>query len=91
MPLEEYAKQGKELCWTEAFKALDSLAEFLNETEGPFVEGDEASYTDFRIVSSLLFIKRIDQEDFERLIAHPKALPLKQLFEACVQWIEKDD
>jgi len=74
-----------------SFKALDPLVEFVSETEGPFVEGDEVSYTDFRILSILLFIKRIDQEDFERLIAYLKALPLKQQFEACVQWIEKDN
>jgi glutathione S-transferase len=91
MSLEEYAKQGGELCWTEAFKALNQLFEFMNETKGPFVEGDEVSYTDFRILSILLFIKRIDQEVFERLMGHPKALPLIQQFEACVQWIEKDD
>ena len=91
MSLEEYAKQGGEQCWTEAFKALDPLAKFLSETEGPFVEGHEVSYTDFRILSILLFIKRIDQQDFEKLMEHPKALPLKQQFEACEQWIEKDD
>jgi glutathione S-transferase len=91
MSLEEYAKQGGEPCWAEAFKALDPLVGFFGETEGPFVEGDEVSYTDFRILSILLFIKRIDQEDFERLMAHPKALPLKQQYEACVQWIENDN
>jgi hypothetical protein len=91
MSLEEYAKQGGEQCWTEAFKLLDPLVEFLSETEGPFVEGHEVSYTDFRILSILLFIKRIDEQDFEKLMAHPKALPLKQQFEACEQWAEKDD
>jgi hypothetical protein len=91
MSLEDYAKQGGEQCWTEAFIALDPLVEVLGETEGPFVEGHEVSYTDFRIVSILLFIKRIDKQDFEKLIAHPRALALKQQFEACEQWIEKDD
>jgi hypothetical protein len=91
MSLEEYAKQGGELCWTEAFKALDPLVEFISETEGPFVEGNDVSYTDFRILSILMFIRRIDKGDFERLMAHPKALSLNQLFEACIQWMEKDD
>jgi hypothetical protein len=91
IPLEEYAKQGGEEYWTEAFKALDPLVEFISETQGPFVEGVEVLYTDFRILSILLFIKRIDQVDFERLMAHPKALPLKQEFEACVRWMKMDD
>lgn len=91
MPLEQYAKQGGELCWMEAFKALCPLVDFINKTEGPFVEGDEVSYTDFRILSILLFIKRIDQDDFERLMGHPKSLPLKRQFEACIKWMEKDD
>jgi glutathione S-transferase len=92
MPLEEYAdKEAGEQCWTEAFKALETLATFVNETEGPFVEGHEVSFADFRIVSTLFFFKRIDQEDFERLMADPNAKPLVQQLEACAQWFNKDD
>jgi glutathione S-transferase len=92
MPLEEYAeKHGGEQCWTEALKALEALAAFISETEGPFVEGNEVSYADFRVVSALFFLKRIQQEDLERLMANANAKPLVQQFEACAQWFIKDD
>jgi len=90
MPLEEYAeKNGGEQCWTEALKAIDDLSVFVSETEGPFVEGNEVSYADFIIVASLFFIKRIDEKDFERLLANAK--PLVQQLEACTQWFKQDD
>ena len=90
MPLKEYAeKMGGEQCWTKAFKAIDDLAAFISETEGPFVDGKEVSYADFVIVSSFYFLRRIDEKYFERLMANAK--PLVQQFEACAQWFERDD
>jgi hypothetical protein len=92
MPLEEYVeKHGGEQCWIATFKDLEPLAGFMNETAGPFIEGTEVSFGDFRIVSFLFFLKRIQLEDFERLMAHPNAKPLVQQFEACAQWFSKDD
>jgi glutathione S-transferase len=92
IPLEEYAKkEGGEQCWIEAFKALKAMAAFVSETEGPFVEGNEVSYADFGIVSLLFFFKRVQQEDFQRLMANPNAKPLVEQFEACAQWFNKDD
>jgi hypothetical protein len=92
MPLQEYAeKNGGEDCWIEAFKGLEKLAAFINETEGPFIEGNEVSFPDFRVVSFLFFLKRTQLEDFERLMAHSNAKPLVQQFEACAKWFVKDD
>jgi glutathione S-transferase len=91
MSLEEYADRGSDRCWDDAFKKIDALAAFVSEMGGPFVEGNEVSYTDFRIVSTLFFFKRVDGGDFHKLMDHPKALPLLHHFEACDQWFQKDD
>jgi glutathione S-transferase len=78
MLLEGYAeKEGIEQCWTEAFKALEAMAAFVSETEGPFVEGNQVSYADFRIMSMLFFIKRFQQEvsQARRRIWEPQEIP----------------
>jgi glutathione S-transferase len=88
--MEEYAeKKGGEQRWTETLKAIDDLAAYVSETEGPFVGGNDVSYDDFIIVAAMFWIKRIDERDFERLLANAK--PLVQQFEACAQWFKPDD
>lgn len=89
MPLDQYtAHVGAEKCWDSALKAMGPLSAFVDETDGPFVEGKEVSYADFYIVSVLHFIRRIDEQDFQRLTAGQK--PLLQQLEACAKYFEKD-
>lgn len=48
-----------------------------------------ASYADFVVTSFLYYIRRIDRNDFDGMIAIDSAL--SDIFEACEPWFLKDD
>jgi len=47
------------------------------------------SYADFILVSMLHFVKCISEDKFKKLLALDDAFP--KVYEACKQWLEKDD
>jgi hypothetical protein len=48
-----------------------------------------ASYADFMITSFLYYIRRIDQNDYNKMVAVDVAL--SDIFEACRPWFTRDD
>jgi hypothetical protein len=52
-------------------------------------ENDIASYADFVIASFLYHVRRIDQEDYDRMVKVDCVLA--ELFAACEPWFERDD
>lgn len=47
------------------------------------------SYIDFVLVSFLMFIKRIDEREFQKALSLDSAFGI--LYDACRKWLEKDE
>ena len=93
MPLDELeAQRGGEGAWEAARPGLDALNALMSEhkvDQGPFVLGSQVSYADFVIVAVLEGFRRIGQDLFERIVEGREAL--REVWEACGEWMEKDD
>jgi len=88
--LATYRKEhGGEKAYEEAHGALKAAAALLKENEGPFFLGREASYADFLWVSFVMFVKRATEEGFQRVVGVDEVL--REHFEACGPWMERDD
>ncbi|KAH6645098.1 hypothetical protein BKA67DRAFT_639847 [Truncatella angustata] len=88
--LEEQAKgPDAEEAWKKMKGPLEDLAALIKGKGGPFMMGKTPSYADFVITSFLYYIRRIDQNDFDGMIAIDSAL--SDIFEACEPWFLKDD
>ncbi|EHK99259.1 Thioredoxin-like protein [Glarea lozoyensis ATCC 20868] len=59
-----------------------------NKDKGPFVLGDQISYTDFFIAGSLQSIRVVDESLFQRIFAYEG---FKAVYEACLAHMEKKD
>ncbi|KAL8790499.1 MAG: hypothetical protein Q9195_006330 [Heterodermia aff. obscurata] len=88
--MEELGTEEKK---TEAWElAKPLIAEFeniLGAEAGPFVLGQEVSFADFMIVGYLHMVRRADESVFGRIGEQGPAL--KGLYEACAEWLERDD
>jgi glutathione S-transferase len=97
--------EREEEAWEKARAGFVELAGVLRETEGPFLMGREreflsapwrgcladgaACYADFTCVSSLQFLRAIDEGIFQRVVGFDVAL--KAQYGACEKWLERGD
>ncbi|TDZ41205.1 Glutathione S-transferase-like protein ustS [Colletotrichum trifolii] len=83
--LEE--KKGGEAAWEAAKQPIADAEALLNKTEGPFFLGDKVSYADFLFVSFLFFVKRLNEEHYQRIAKQAPAAD--RLYRACEQWLDE--
>lgn len=93
MPLDELeATRGGEQAWEAARAGLDGLEALVREHKvdaGPFVLGSRVSYADFVIVAVLEGFRRVGTDLFERICEGREGL--RGVWEACADWLERDD
>jgi len=93
MPLDELeATRGGEQAWQAAKAGLDDLEALMGQWKvdaGPFVLGSEVSYADFVVVAMLEGFRRVGEELFERIVEGREGL--RGVWEACGEWLERDD
>lgn len=89
-PLPQMREEADvEKCWAEAAVLAKEVGDLLREKEGPFFLGETVSYADFIFVTLLQMFKRVDEGVFERYLALDETFP--KVFEACKQWMDKQD
>ncbi|KAL2008784.1 hypothetical protein VTN00DRAFT_6978 [Thermoascus crustaceus] len=94
-PLSELGPQSAEevqAMWKEAEKELEVLVKMLKgpdgkNKEGPFFEGEKASYADFLLLGFLAFFERVNGEIFEKLMSTGDGA-FKALWDASKQWVD---
>lgn len=87
--LEDLLEGDKEeQAWADATEGLRVSGDLIttNRAEGPFVLGAKPSYTDFFIVGNLQCARVIDEELFQKHLQGPG---FKELYEACLPYLEK--
>lgn len=91
MSLQElHRTKANEEGWKEVVEPAKVCAGLLKENEGgPYFLGMEVSYADFILVSLLHMMKRLDEGVFERYMKIDEALP--RVYEACGEWLERED
>jgi glutathione S-transferase len=93
MPLDEFEKseKGGEKAWENAAPNLSQLARVLKENGGPFFLGKTVSYADFIVVGFFQFLKCLsyDGDVFDRAMQIDPSFPV--LYEACAEWLKRDD
>jgi glutathione S-transferase len=90
-PLEDLLDPEKEeQCWNAVSGGMRAVSELMqtNMADGPFVLGSRPSYTDFFIAGSLQSAKVVDEGVFRRNIKYPG---YKEIYEACLPYMEKKD
>ncbi|OAK98600.1 hypothetical protein IQ06DRAFT_294972 [Phaeosphaeriaceae sp. SRC1lsM3a] len=90
MELSEVARTtATEENWEKGRAPAKKVGDWLREKEGPFFLGETVSYADFIFVGMLHFMRRIDEKLFERFCEFDPAF--EKLYEACGEWLKKDD
>ncbi|KAI0160712.1 putative glutathione S-transferase [Xylariaceae sp. FL1272] len=93
MPLEEFEKQGENGSpWDDAAPHFQKITQMLKENEGPFFMGEMLSYTDLIYGAYLIFMRRIGEHMFQRIleVSGDGEVHLR-LFEAVRPFAEKND
>jgi glutathione S-transferase len=91
-PLSEVHKEAManaEESWQAAEGPLQETADLLKKHDGPFFLGQNVSYADFIFVSALFFVKRLDEQAYQRMISFDPAFT--KIFEASRQWFTRDN
>jgi len=91
MTLAEVEKsENAKGAWEAAGAGLQELKALVKENGGgPFVLGEKVSYADFVLVSFFVFLRRLGEDLFERVMEVEEGFG--ELFKACEKWIERDD
>ncbi|KAK3110191.1 hypothetical protein LTR53_015779 [Teratosphaeriaceae sp. CCFEE 6253] len=94
MPLEELAmsEQAGEGAWEAAQPSMAELKAILHERgEGPYVMGATVSFADFIIAGFWRFLQILDEDGdlFGRALEFDESFV--RHYEACKQWLERDD
>jgi glutathione S-transferase len=90
-PLEDLLDADKEeRDWNEADDGMRAVGELMrtHQADGPFVLGARPSYTDFFIAGSLQSARMVYEGSFQRKVKHPG---YKEIYEACLPYMEKKD
>ncbi|KAJ4323073.1 hypothetical protein N0V94_002097 [Neodidymelliopsis sp. IMI 364377] len=87
--VHEEARANAEEGWKAAEGPLKEAADWLKKHDGPFFLGEAVSYADFIFVSMLYFVKRLDEQMYQRLLSFDPAFP--NVYEASRQWFAKDN
>ncbi|KAK7888444.1 hypothetical protein LTR67_008790 [Exophiala xenobiotica] len=80
----------EEQLWNAAAEGMRAVGELMrtNKADGPFVLGARPSYTDFFITGSLESARVVDERVFQRNVKYPG---YKEIYEACLPYMEKKD
>ncbi|KAK7193656.1 hypothetical protein DPSP01_000209 [Paraphaeosphaeria sporulosa] len=84
------AEDATEKCWEEADEAAAEIGKLLRkDASGPFFLGARVSYADFIFVAYLKFLETVDREVFERVVGLDEGF--KGVYEACKEWLKRDN
>lgn len=89
--LEDLLNPDKEeQTWTRLSDDMRAVGELMltHKADGPFVLGSRPSYTDFFITGSLQCARVVDEGVFQRNVKYPG---YKEIYEACLPYMEKKD
>lgn len=88
-PLEDLLRNEEE-SWNAASDNIRAVGELMQtkKADGPFVLGAKPSYTDFFIAGSLQSARVVDEGVFQRITKFPG---YKEIYEACLPYMEKKD
>ncbi|KAK1762464.1 hypothetical protein QBC33DRAFT_501124 [Phialemonium atrogriseum] len=80
----------EEQVWGAVGDGMRAVGELMrmHRADGPFVLGAQPSYTDFFISGSLQSARVVDEGVFQRNIKYPG---FKEIYEACLPYMEKKD
>jgi glutathione S-transferase len=80
----------EEQAWNAVGDGMRAVGELMrtHKADGPFVLGARPSYTDFFIAGSLQSARMVDEGVFQRNIKYPG---YKEIYEACLPYMEKKD
>ncbi|KAF9696250.1 hypothetical protein EKO04_006239 [Ascochyta lentis] len=87
--VHEEALANSEEGWKAAQEPLKEAADLLKKHDGPFFLGQTVSYADFIFVSMLYFVKRLDEQVYQKLVSFDPAFT--KVYEASRQWFTKDN
>lgn len=90
LPLEDWESRPAEQYWEAVKPGLKRLEGLLErDMAGPFILGEKPSYGDFVIVAAIkMFEFGEGKEDLEKFLAFPA---VRKLWEACGEWMVKED
>jgi glutathione S-transferase len=75
--------------WKKVQEPLKEVADLLKKHDGPFFLGKEVSYADFIFVAMLHFLKRLDEQAFQKLLSFDESF--SKVYEGSRQWFLKDN
>ncbi|KAK9368056.1 hypothetical protein V1509DRAFT_94235 [Lipomyces kononenkoae] len=80
----------EESIWNTLDDSIRTVGELMqtHKADGPFVLGARPSYTDFFIAGSLQSARMVDESVFQRISKYPG---YKEIYEACLPYMEKKD
>lgn len=87
--VQEEALANAEEGWKAAQEPLKEVADLLKKHDGPFFLGQTVSYADFIFVSMLYFVKRLDEQAYQKMVSFDPAFT--KVHEASRQWFTKDN
>ena len=94
MPLDDLEKsKGGDQAWEAARPGIIELKEFVGahkQDDGPFILGSKVCYADFLVASMMEALRRIGDDLYESLVKVAGDDSLRQLHEACQQWMRDD-
>ena len=90
-PLTELAadEEADPRAWRDAEEGIAELKRLLALNEGVFFLGGEVAYVDFVFVAALKFWQRVDLGLFREVVGRDEAFG--RLWEACREWVGRDD
>lgn len=75
--------------WKKVEAPLKEVADLLQKHDGPFFLGETVSYADFIFVSALYFVRRIDEQLFQKIVSFDPTI--LKIYEASQKWFVKDN
>ncbi|KAK9319136.1 hypothetical protein V1517DRAFT_66489 [Lipomyces orientalis] len=80
----------EESIWNALDDSMRTVGELMqtHKADGPFVLGAGPTYTDFFIAGSLQCARVVDESVFQRIFKYPG---YKEIYEACLPYMEKKD
>ena len=88
-PIEDLLA-NEDQSWEAVGNGMRAVGELMqtHKADGPFVLGAQPSYTDFFIAGSLQCARVVDESVFQRTFQHHG---FKEIYEACLPYMEKKD
>lgn len=82
--------EREEQIWKSLSDSISEISELMktNKADGPFILGENPSYTDFFIAGSLQAAKTVHEDVFQRITQYPG---FKDIYEACLPYMDRKD